>query len=116
MSIASPSTIVPHAWGWSVENRTLKRTVKGSRQMLRQPTPSWAFDQDLYRQLRPRFDSIEINDRESGFAYTVDAARFDQQARKLDRGFGVQLAVPLTDWRCERRVNTQLALGLELAS
>lgn len=97
--------------GWRVEDRVLRRTIAGSKHLLRCP-PAISFDAHAYVRLRPCFDHIEVTDREGGLVYTIAAAEFDRLAERLDRGHGIQLFVRLEEWTVEPLEGHQLALTL----
>jgi len=112
-STATPVDILPHRWGWAIENRVLCRQARRSKHMIRQPSPAWSFDLEAYQALRPRFDCVRVSDVESGQDYEVDARDFDRLATRTDRGFGLQVMLSLPHWQVRRRENTQLAFALE---
>ena len=115
-NIAPLGFILARQRGWHLQGRVLHRRIKASKHVLRLPEPSVCFDLDLYSMLRPHIDSLEITDRESGMSYSVDAAVLDEHGVRCDFGHGVQVRLPLRFWRAERQLNTQLALGPEVAT
>ena len=86
--------------GWRIEARILRRDIRGSKHLLRQP-PALAFDAWTFQRLRAHFDGIEVQDTEEGVVYRIGAHDFDRFAERLDRGHGLQDYVRLEHW--ERR-------------
>lgn len=117
LRIVSPPDVFTLAarLGWRVEGRVLRRTIRGSRHLLREP-PALAFDADTFQRLRPAFDIVEVLDREAGILYRIDAEDFDRFKERLDRGHGLQDFVRLQHWRREMAEGHQLALGLFAAT
>jgi hypothetical protein len=83
---------------WVVDCRALRRTIDGSRHLLRCP-PGIAFDATEYERLRGEFDRIEVKDRESGIIFRITASEFDARRELLDRGYGRQYYVRLEHWQ-----------------
>jgi len=83
---------------WVIDGRVLRRTIDGSRHLLRQP-PAIAFDAAEYQRLRREFDRIAVKDRESGIIYRITASDFDAKRELLDRGYGLQYYVCLEHWQ-----------------
>jgi len=100
-----------HLWAVEPEGRVLRRIIRGSKHLLRQP-PAISFDADWYCRYRRHFDSIVVEDVESGIIYSIDGADFDRLKERLDRGHGLQDYVRLGYWHQERAEGHQLALAL----
>ena len=99
------------ASGWRIKERTLVRSIRGSKHLLRHP-PAIAFDANAYERLRPWFDDVRVEDRESGLAHLIPATEFDEHSNKLDRGFGLQFYVELDFWMQERIVGHQFKMTM----
>src|SRR5690242_5402210 len=91
-----PCRTIPE-WGWEIHDRTLRRTLDGSRHLLRQPA-AIAFDAGEYDRYRAEFDRLEVFNRETGDMFTTDASTFDRGRLSFDRGFGRQYALVLDKW------------------
>jgi len=82
----------------SIEGDTLRKRVYGSRHMLRTPR-AWAVDADILTNAQKagvRF--VEVVDKESGTTYRTSLDRFFHFGFQLNRGFGLQVALPLEKW------------------
>ena len=86
----------------AIEGDTLRKTVLASKHFLRKP-PAIAFDVAILDAARQAgVERVEVLDRESGRNYTATLADFDRFGVSLNRGFGVQLALPLARWQVRR--------------
>lgn len=66
--------------------------------MLRRPR-AWACDRDALDQARAAGAStVEVLDRDTGATYRADLADFYRRGVTVNRGHGVQLALPLAYW------------------
>ncbi len=92
-----------------IENRTLKKRIVGTKHFLRKP-PAIAIDADLFQRYRAEFDTIEVQDVETGAVYRLSARSFEALAFPLERGYGQQLAVVLSRWRVQKPTDPQLVL------
>jgi len=81
-----------------LESGTWKRTIYGSRHILRRPIPSIAVCEQTYRRYRPYFTELAFRDCETGRIYAISAAVFERRAFPINRGRGRQLACPLRFW------------------
>jgi hypothetical protein len=91
-----------------IENRTLRKHIRGSKHILRKP-PAIAIDATLYDGYRPFFDAIEVVDTETGAIYRLAATRFDYWRFELQRGYGYQYAVSLSRGRWNARTTRSCA-------
>jgi hypothetical protein len=81
--------------------------------MLRRP-PAWAIDAAILEAARQDgARTVEITDIETRRVYRASIAAFDAHGVRLDRGHGVQIALPLAHWRVEMPGVRQLAFVLE---
>lgn len=94
-----------------IENRTLKKRLAGTKHFLRNP-PAIAIDADLFQQYRAEFDTIEVQDVETGVVYRLSAKQFESWCWELERGYGKQYAVLLSRWRVQKPTDPQRVLEL----
>lgn len=81
-----------------VDGHTWRKAVRASRHFLRTP-PAIAVDAaDLEAAEGAGAVELEITDTESGAIYWVPLAAFRQHCFRFDRGFGIQLGLPLERW------------------
>lgn len=86
----------------TTDDRVFHKRVRGSKHMLREPI-GWSIDSDvIYILEKLGCSEIEIFDVESGITYTVDFTEFLAIAIPINRGYGEQLALPLTYWQYEK--------------
>jgi hypothetical protein len=93
-----------------LEGHILRKRVRASLHQLRRP-PAWAVDQAVLE--AARWDGaqvVEISDIESRRRYTAPLTAFDLHGFRFDRGFGVQIGLPLNYWRVEAAGVRQLSL------
>lgn len=77
----------------------LRKTVHGSRHILRQP-PAIAFDlAHIEAARRAGVRRVLVHDAENGATYHASFETFCTKAIPLDRGAGPQLALPLCYWQ-----------------
>jgi hypothetical protein len=94
----------------SLSGRTLRKKVRASRHLLRQPL-AWAFDVSILEAARQDgAQVVEVVDTESRKIYQAPLIAFFLHGTRIDRGFGQQLALPLTFWRIETPGARQLKL------
>lgn len=75
-----------------------RKTVRGSKHMLRTPR-AWASDiAALAAAAAAGATHIEIEDSESGALYRASIAEMLEHGFTFDRGFGQQIALPLDKW------------------
>jgi hypothetical protein len=80
------------------ENKTLIRRLRGSKHLLRSPQ-AICFDASIIEQAQYLgCQSIEVKDIETNIVYRVQFTDFKEKAISINRGFGSQLALPLTYW------------------
>lgn len=83
--------------GLSSDGVFVKRVI-GSKHKLRTPE-AWCIDAQAFdEEIRPRATQIVVIDRESGFEYKASIDHFDQHKGTLDRGFGLQYFLVLSQW------------------
>lgn len=78
-------------------SRTLIKRIVASKHMLQVPL-AIAIDACLYDRWRQAFDTIRVEDKESGAVYWCSADHFDKWRITIDRGHGRQYALPLQKW------------------
>jgi hypothetical protein len=67
--------------------------------MLRRPRRAWACDVDTLDQARAAGAAwVEIKDLDAGATYRAALVEFYRRGLKVDRGHGLQLALPLECW------------------
>jgi hypothetical protein len=94
----------------SLCGHTLRKRVRSSLHQLRQP-PAWAFDVSILEAARQDgAQVVEVVDTESRKIYRAPLIAFFLHGTRIDRGFGQQLALPLTFWRIETPGARQLKL------
>ena len=74
------------------------KTITGSKHMLRKPL-AIALDSSIFAQLKLfGCEYIEVTDWETGFVYVATVEQFEEKSLEINRGYGLQLALPLQDW------------------
>lgn len=92
-----------------------RKTVRGSKHMLRTPR-AWASDIAALAAARQAGAThIEIEDSESGALYRASIAEMLEHGFTFDRGFGLQVALPLDKWQRPDK-GTQLDLFAQEAT
>lgn len=87
--------------------------MRGSLHQLHRP-PAWAVDQAVLEAARlDGAQVVEVFDTETRKVYTADLRMFDLYGFRFDRGFGVQIGLPLHYWRIEAAGARQLSLLTE---
>lgn len=85
----------------SLCGHVLRKRVRASIHQLRRP-PSWAVDLEILRKaMADGARMVEIEDTETGRVFVADIRLFDLYGFTFNRGFGVQVGLPLTYWRVE---------------
>ena len=80
--------------------RVLLRRLSVSRgHLLRLPRPAIATDAYLWNRVRHRVDWYVTAARDEGWLRWLTTRDFEERAERLDRGWGVQMAVDLSRWR-----------------
>ncbi len=84
--------------GCVCEDGILKRRASAQRHQLRHP-PAWAFEENILREAEQQgVTLVQVQDTDSGCTYTANLSRFWTHGVRLDRGYGVQWALPLNQW------------------
>ena len=100
-----------------VRDGVLRKTIRGSRHILRYPRQAIAWDQSVLAQAERLGATVcEVLDRETGTTYTASLQAFWEQGEELDRGYGLQVALSLERWKAHRSdepAGVQLVLELE---
>lgn len=80
-----------------------RKRVQGSKHMLRVPRRAWAVDSaDLDAAERMGAVVLELTDAESGTTWRVGLRTLRERGRRLERGYGEQVALDLEHWRTEQ--------------
>ena len=91
---------------------TLFKRVRGGVHQLRQP-PAWAIDEKILQEsINNGVKMVEIFDVETGKIYKVSINYFTKFGIRLNRGFGLQVALPLNYWIVEFHGVQQLKMEL----
>ncbi len=81
-----------------IRGNTLYKKVKSSVHMLLMPK-AWAIDEDAIDfAVSKGTTDIEVSDKESGSVYRCSIQTFVRYGVKINRGFGQQIALPLSYW------------------
>ena len=81
-----------------VEGDTFYKSARSTVHLLRRPR-AWACDLDALDQARAAgADWVELYDRDTGATYRAQLVEFYRRGVRVDRGHGLQLALPLTCW------------------
>lgn len=97
----------------SVAGGVLRKTIHGQRHILRNP-PAIAFDVAIVDAAQQAgATEVEVTDSDSGRQFWCTLSAFREHAFELNRGFGCQLALPLTRWVI--RASDQADLPRQLA-
>jgi hypothetical protein len=84
--------------GCVLEDGILKRKASARRHMLRYP-PAWAFEENILREAeRQGVTLVQVVDTDTGCTFTSSISRFWTHGVRIERGFGVQWALPLNQW------------------
>jgi hypothetical protein len=93
-----------------IQNSQFIKSVDGSKHMLRCP-PAWAIDAEAFdNEIKSHVSEIIIQDRETGNRYITSVLNFDKRKKAIERGFGKQYYLPLSDWKVEQSNSQQLNL------
>jgi len=81
-----------------VRGDVLVKRVWGSKHMLRTPR-AWAVDVAVLREAEALgARAVEVHDLEDGTVYRAPLERFWQRGIRVNRGYGEQVALLLSDW------------------
>ncbi len=84
--------------GCVLEDGVLKRVASARRHQLRRP-PAWAFEEQILREAeRDGVTLVQIRDTDTGCTFTASISRFWTHGVRVERGYGVQWALPLNQW------------------
>lgn len=94
-----------------VKGDVFYKTIKGSKHILRRP-PALAFDvQSLEEAEQAGARKVEVLDTETKNRYVAQLAHVWEKGFRLNRGFGEQIALPMTGFICVRHGSpSQLSL------
>ena len=82
-----------------VEGDTFYKRARSTVHMLRRPRRAWAADVDTLDQARAAgAEWVEVLDQDTGARYRVALVEFYRRGLRVDRGHGLQLALPLECW------------------
>jgi hypothetical protein len=82
-----------------VEDGILKKKVQASKHMLRIPR-GWAWDKDILEEALAEGIAItEIFDTEEDVAYFARIKDILELGREINRGFGLQVVLPISYWK-----------------
>lgn len=83
----------------AVADGVFRKTVRGSRHMLRSPR-AWALDLESLRDAEGAGAvTVRIDDTESGISYSAPCSRIHLLGFRLNRGHGQQVALLLRYWQ-----------------
>jgi hypothetical protein len=75
-----------------------KRTHVGEKKSLSRP-PAWAFEEQILREAeRHGVTLVQVLDTDTGCTFTSSISRFWTHGLRIERGYGVQWALPLNQW------------------
>ena len=81
-----------------VEGDTFYKRARSTVHLLRRPR-AWACDVDALDQARAAgAEWVEVLDQDTGARYRVALVEFYRRGLRVDRGHGLQLALPLECW------------------
>jgi hypothetical protein len=84
--------------GCVLEDGMLKRKASAQRHQLRRP-PAWAFEEQILREAeRNGVTLVQVLDTDTGCTFTSSISRFWTHGLRIERGYGVQWALPLNQW------------------
>jgi len=80
-----------------------KDNLYGSRHMMRKPL-GWALDLESLSQAKKLgADVVQLSDRETGHIYKAPIILIEQKGIRLNRGYGIQVCLPLGFWEVDGR-------------
>lgn len=99
-----------------VSGSTFRKTIKGSRHMLRKPLAIALDVQSVHDAQRAGASHAEVIDTETGNVYRASLDKVLREGVRFDRGFGRQVFLPLDDWlRPDLGQGEQMTLFAEMA-
>lgn len=98
-------------FGYVLDGNVLRKNVEGSRHMLRKPR-GWAIQEEVFNYHYAQHDvaRVVIADTETGVAYSAEMETIARVAIEIERGYGLQYAVPLPYWKTEQGETLQMRL------
>jgi hypothetical protein len=79
-----------------VEGDVFHKSARSTVHMLRRPRRAWACDVDALDQARAAgAEWVELFDQDTGATYRAALVEFYRRGLRVDRGHGLQLALPL---------------------
>jgi hypothetical protein len=94
--------------GCVCEDGILKRRASAQRHQLRYP-PAWAFEENILREAeRQGVTLVQVVDTDTGQTYTAPCEQVLDAWCALERGYGVQWALPLNQWHREDPAQARL--------
>lgn len=82
-----------------IHGNELRKTVSRGKHQLRTP-PAWALDLAHVQQAHDaHVQTVVLRDLDDGSTWRAALDAFDKHGLRLDRGHGVQLALPLAHWQ-----------------
>ena len=92
-----------------VEDGILKKRVQASKHMLRIPR-GWAWDKDILEEaVAEGIEVTEIFDTEEEITYTAKIKDILEIGQEINRGYGLQVCLPLYYWKTKSK-NKQLIM------
>ena len=99
-----------------VEGDTFYKSARSTVHLLRRPR-AWACDLDALDQARAAGAAwVELFDRDPGTTYRAALVEFYRRGLRIDRGHGVQMALPLAAWEIVGRASTARPAGNQSAA
>lgn len=69
-----------------LEKETYKKSVQGSKHLMRMFGGSWGIEEKIVQEIKNRCSKIEVSDKESGLVYRVPMDRFIEKGIVKDFG------------------------------
>jgi hypothetical protein len=86
-----------------IQDGILKKRVQASRHMLRIPR-GWAWDKDILEEaVAEGILKTEIFDTEEEIKYTAKIREILEKGQEIDRGYGLQICLPLYYWKTKSK-------------
>jgi hypothetical protein len=86
---------------FNLDTKTFTRRLHSSRHFLKTP-PAICFQDSIIKQIKDLgCQSIKVIDSDSGDFYEVDFTTFQEKSILVNRGYGLQCALPLNYWNSE---------------
>lgn len=80
-----------------LEGSLFRKRVSKSKHFLRRP-PAIAIDAAVWDDIKGKIETIEVIDADTGEVYRAQAVLFESAKVIINRGYGVQYALPLEYW------------------